>query len=556
MYNDHEQWARIRYRVLVERATQRQVARESGISPNTVRKMLRERQPVPYGPREQVFPKLGPYLQTIQQMVSGEEQPGCSYREIYRYIREQGFTGTYDAVGNYIRSLKPTDRMLWEAAYDEIGTLDRKSAVNLLMRVARQCRANERQRLISFQARKTHKDSAKQAAFTWLRRLLQQRMPVATLQSELGDVSDLDVLLDRLYDGGRHERNRSLAVLGSLRGWPSTAICAFLGIEKKTYRSYWQTYERGRASALFAPRVPPHKKVDSEPLKSLIFTILHEPPLNYGINRTAWTMGTLQQALAEKGNPVCRDTIRKITRQAGWRWLKARKVLTSTDPDYSEKVRTLRSTLASLQADEAFFSIDEYGPFIVRLHGGRALTPPGVVRIVPARQKARGTLILTAALELSTNQVTHFYSEKKNTTEMIRLIEILATKYAARRLLYLSWDAASWHASNQLKDWLAKHNAEARGSGGPQIKVVPLPSCAPFLNVIEAVFSGMARAVIHNSNYPSAVEAKMAIDRYFAERNAHFQAYPERAGEWVWGLERQPAVFSEANNCKDPAYGR
>jgi hypothetical protein len=86
--------------------------------------------------------------------------------------------------------------------------------------------------------------------------------------------------------------------------------------------------------------------------------------------------------------------------------------------------------------------------------------------------------------------------------------------------------------------------------------VVPLPSCAPFLNVIEAVFSGMARAVIHNSNYPSAVEAKMAIDRYFAERNAHFQAYPERAGEWVWGLERQPAVFSEANNCKDPAYGR
>jgi hypothetical protein len=85
MYNDHEQWARIRYRVLVERATQRQVARESGISPNTVRKMLRERQPVPYGPREQVFPKLGPYLQTIQQMVSGEEQPGFSYREKYTY---------------------------------------------------------------------------------------------------------------------------------------------------------------------------------------------------------------------------------------------------------------------------------------------------------------------------------------------------------------------------------------------------------------------------------------------------------------------------------------
>jgi len=112
------------------------------------------------------------------------------------------------------------------------------------------------------------------------------------------------------------------------------------------------------------------------------------------------------------------------------------------------------------------------------------------------------------------------------------------------------------HTSNRLKDWLAQQNAEAQVRGGPQIKVVPLPSCAPFLNVIEAVFSGMARAVIHNSNYPSVEEAKAAIDRYLAERNAHFQAHPERAGEWVWGLERQPAVFSEASTCKDSAYGR
>lgn len=556
MYSDHEQWARIQYRVLVEGATQRQVARETGISPNTVRKMLRERQPVPYGPREQVFPKLGPYLQTIQQMVLRDEQPSLSYRAIYRSIREQGYTGTYDAVGNYIRSLKPTDRMLWEAAYDEIQALDRKSAIDLLVRVARQGRANERQRLISFQARKTHKEVAKQAAFTWLRPLLQLRMPVTDLRGELGEVPDIDLLLAKLHEGGRHERNRSLVVLGSLRGWPSTAVCAFLGIEKKTHRGYWQIYERGGASALFAPRAPTRKKINNESLKSLIFAILHEPPLNYGINRTAWTMGTLQQALAEKGNSACRDTIRKITKQAGWRWLKARKVLTSTDPGYSEKVRTLRSTLASLQPDEAFFSIDEYGPFIVRLHGGRALTPPGTVRVVPARQKARGTLILTAALELSTNQVTHIYSEKKNTTEMIRLIGALASKYAAYHRLYLSWDAASWHSSNRLKDWLAKHNAAAQVGSGPQINVVPLPSCAPFLNVIEAVFSGMARAVIHNSNYPSAEEAKAAIDRYLAERNTHFQGHPERAGEWVWGLERQPAVFSEANNCKDPAYGR
>lgn len=80
---------------------------------------------------------------------------------------------------------------------------------------------------------------------------------------------------------------------------------------------------------------------------------------------------------------------------------------------------------------------------------------------------------------------------------------------------------------------------------------MPLPAGAQFLNVIESVFSGMARAVIHNSNYSSITEAKAAIDRYFAERNADFEAHPKRAGEKIWRCERQPAVFSAANNCKD-----
>jgi hypothetical protein len=51
---------------------------------------------------------------------------------------------------------------------------------------------------------------------------------------------------------------------------------------------------------------------------------------------------------------------------------------------------------------------------------------------------------------------------------------------------------------------------------------------AQFLNVIESVFSGMARAIIHNSDYKSVDEAKAAIDRYFAERNDYFRQPPTR----------------------------
>jgi hypothetical protein len=80
------------------------------------------------------------------------------------------------------------------------------------------------------------------------------------------------------------------------------------------------------------------------------------------------------------------------------------------------------------------------------------------------------------------------------------------------------------------------------------------PSGAQFLNVIESVFSGMARAVIHNSDYKTTDDAKAAINRYFEERNTHFSQSPRRAGNKIWRKEREPAAFSDANNCKDPRY--
>ncbi len=61
--------------------------------------------------------------------------------------------------------------------------------------------------------------------------------------------------------------------------------------------------------------------------------------------------------------------------------------------------------------------------------------------MVPQYQKSKGWLILTAALELSRNQITHFYS-KKNTEEMIKMADLLRAEYHDWRTIYLSWDAA------------------------------------------------------------------------------------------------------------------
>ena len=97
-------------------------------------------------------------------------------------------------------------------------------------------------------------------------------------------------------------------------------------------------------------------------------------------------------------------------------------------------------------------------------------------------------------------------------------------------------------------------NGWAEYDRAPNLQILPLPSGAQFLNVIESVFSGMARAIIHNSDYPSVERAKAAIDRHFAERNRHFRSRKQKAGRAIWGREPAPATFLLANNCKDPKY--
>jgi len=95
-----------------------------------------------------------------------------------------------------------------------------------------------------------------------------------------------------------------------------------------------------------------------------------------------------------------------------------------------------------------------------------------------------------------------------------------------------------------LVDWLDKFNTQTEKLGeGPKIDLIPLPSSAQFLDIIEAVFSGMKRAVIHHSNYQSEDEMKAVISTHFQERNDYFKSNPKRAGKKIWEFE----LFSKQN---------
>jgi hypothetical protein len=306
-----------------------------------------------------------------------------------------------------------------------------------------------------------------------------------------------------------------------------------------------------------ADRSPPVKSDGNReinPAARALIEILHHKPANYGINRSNWNYASLAEAFGKVyGRRPSNGTVGRLLRQAGLRWKKSRKVLTSPDPKYREKVELLLRTLHSLQVDEDLFFIDELGPLQVKRYGGRCYASKHQTITHPQSQKSRGSITLYGALSALTNQMTWFYGSTKDSMGMIDLAEILVNQNHDKSKIYLTWDAASWHGSNALLNWIESLSGSKRKiRSGPRIELVPLPSSAQFLNVIEAVFGGMKRAVIHGSDYQSVTEMKSAISLHFAERNNFFKGNPKRAGNKIWEIDFfQDRDFIRSGNYRE-----
>jgi transposase len=370
----------------------------------------------------------------------------------------------------------------------------------------------------------------------------------------------LEILNKWRLSTDRNRWEKSIAILGLYEGEHITVISKKIERSIRTIKKWVDSLSENGIEGIDLRRtrvVPVKVKEQMEEKSKNIMKLLHEPPSLHNINRTSWSLKSLTMAYKEYyGVPISMTTISRYIREKGYTFKRAKVVLTSPDPDYRSKLLNIQKILSNLKENEKFFSIDEYGPTAIKIRGGRTYTHSGVSSTVPQYQMSKGSLICTTALELSTNQIINFFSDKKNTTEMIKLLMILLEQYKSEERIFLSWDAASWHASKELDKKVAEINDDKyrKKNNTPYVELAPLPSSAQFLNVIESVFSGMAKAIIHNSNYQSVEECKNAIDRYFLERNLAFIENPKRAGKKIWGKEVVKPVFNDSNACKNPNY--
>jgi hypothetical protein len=115
--------------------------------------------------------------------------------------------------------------------------------------------------------------------------------------------------------------------------------------------------------------------------KDRLVKIIHDPPSLHGVNRASRTLKTLADACQRvHGQAVSSSMVSQYFKELGYKFKKARKVLTSPDPEYRTKLKQITAILSRLSPREKFFSIDEFGPCAVKQRGGVALVPADEIR--------------------------------------------------------------------------------------------------------------------------------------------------------------------------------
>jgi hypothetical protein len=108
VYHDLAQWTMVRRKVLQEGVSRRQLARQTGLSRKTIRKMLLHELPQPYKPRTPKHPALRQHAATLDAIANSSvftiAPHQVSISEIYRYLkRQESYSGSYGAVRDYLR---------------------------------------------------------------------------------------------------------------------------------------------------------------------------------------------------------------------------------------------------------------------------------------------------------------------------------------------------------------------------------------------------------------------------------------------------------------------
>jgi transposase len=262
----------------------------------------------------------------------------------------------------------------------------------------------------------------------------------------------------------------------------------------------------------------------TEEAKSWVMLLACTKPKDLGLAAEMWTQGALAKYVHKAGPKEGHDCLAKASKSTIHRILKAhslkphkiRYYLEKKDPQFKEKMREVLivykevngllddpDKLASSKV--VTVSVDEK-PGIQAIKNVSPDLSPNKYHGYMSRDyeyKRLGTLSLLGALDLQTGHIFAQVHDRHRSLEFISLLKELDEYYPKDITIRVILDNHSAHISKETMKYLQEHPN--------RFKYVHTPKHGSWLNIVEGLFSKMARSFLRNIRVESVEELKQRI---------------------------------------------
>jgi transposase len=365
-------------------------------------------------------------------------------------------------------------------------------------------------------------------------------MPFLTKRQHVTLTSEEKAQLESLRRsrcGKKRETLHAAILLDSANGMSDGAVARNSGVNRHTVALCVRKFlQFGLEAALGElPRPGRSRRIPDDAI-AWVQHCACEKPKELGYAEELWTFSLLQKHVrkhcTEAGHPsliqLSRSRLHRILTQGEIRPHKIRYYVERRDAEFESKMVEVLHVYKEVEIVNAelvkgtlqeppvvTISYDEK-PGIQALSTTTPDRPPkpnqfaGHLR--DYEYKRLGTVSLLAALDLHTGRVTEIVSDHHASADFIALLSKLDEGYPPQTRIRLLLDNHSAHISKETQGWLNLH---------PQrFEFVFTPKHGSWLNIVETMFSKMARSMLRGIRVASKQELIDRIHLYFTQINA------------------------------------
>jgi transposase len=343
--------------------------------------------------------------------------------------------------------------------------------------------------------------------------------------------------LRRSRSGEKREILHAAILLDSASGMSDGAVARCNGVNRHTVALCARKFVRfGLEAALGELPRPGKSRCIPDDAIAWVLHCACQKPKELGYSYELWTYSVLQKHVrkhcVEAGHPsliaLSRSKLHRILTQGEMRPHTVRYYVERRDPEFERKMVEVLHVYKEVEiVNMGLLEGTLTEPAVVTISYDEK---PGIQALAPTtpdrppkpnkfashlrdyEYKRLGTVSLLAGLDLHTGRVTEIVSDHHASVDFIALLGKLDAAYPLQTRIRLLLDNHSAHISKETQSWLNLH---------PQrFEFVFTPKHGSWLNIVETMFSKMARSMLRGIRVASKQELIDRIHLYFAEINA------------------------------------